>query len=266
MPLVPGYIKNLAPYRGGKPAEELARESGLERIVKLASNENPLGPSPKALAAARCSLEEAHRYPDQAAFELRTALARRFDVRLENVITGAGSEGIMSTIMRTFLCDDDELISARGSFIGFRVLADASGRRRHWVSMQDYRYHLPGLADAINEHTKIIYLANPDNPTGTYFTVAEFDAFMARVPDRVLVLLDEAYFEYGLPGLPRFHALSLRQRHHPAHLFQSPRPGGTAGGLRLCPRRADRQPVEGESPLRAVAPSPGGGPGGPARQ
>ncbi len=197
MPLVPGYIKNLAPYRGGKPAEELARESGLERIVKLASNENPLGPSPKALAAARCSLEEAHRYPDQAAFELRTALARRFDVRLENVITGAGSEGIMSTIMRTFLCDDDELISARGSFIGFRVLADASGRRRHWVSMQDYRYHLPGLADAINEHTKIIYLANPDNPTGTYFTVAEFDAFMAQVPARVLVLLDEAYFEYA---------------------------------------------------------------------
>ncbi|MEE9465880.1 MAG: histidinol-phosphate transaminase [Candidatus Neomarinimicrobiota bacterium] len=193
MPLVPIYIKNLAPYQAGKPANELAGA----RIVKLDSNENPLGPSPRALAAARQSLGEAHRYPDQSATELRALLAKRFDVRLENVITGAGSEGIMSTIMRTFLCDDDELISARGTFIGFRVLADASGRRTHWVPMKDYRYDLPRMAVAINENTKIIYLANPDNPTGTYFTIPEFDAFMALVPERVVVLLDEAYFEYA---------------------------------------------------------------------
>ncbi len=193
MPLVPTYIKNLAPYQAGKPADELAGS----RIVKLDSNENPLGPSPRALAAARSSLELAHRYPDQSAAELRTQLARRFDIRLENVITGAGSEGIISTIMRTFLCDDDELISARGTFIGFRVQADASGRRTHWVPMKDYRYDLPAMAAAINENTKIIYLANPDNPTGTYFTIPEFDAFMALVPERVVVLLDEAYFEYA---------------------------------------------------------------------
>ncbi len=197
MALVPPYIKNLAPYQAGKPAEELARELGLERIVKLASNENPLGPSPRALAAAQASLQESHRYPDQTSYELRAALAKRFRVKLANVITGAGSEGIMSAIMRTFLLDSDEIISAQGSFIGFRVLANASGRTTHWIPMRDYRYDLPRLADAINEHTKIIYLANPDNPTGTYFTVPEFDAFMERVPERVLIILDEAYFEYA---------------------------------------------------------------------
>lgn len=197
MALVPPYIKNLAPYESGKPAEELARELNLERVVNLASNENPLGPSPRALAAAQASLQESHRYPDPASYALRSALAKRFDVQLENVIAGAGSEGIMSAIMRTFLLDSDELISAQGSFIGFRLLANASGRTTHWIPMRDYHYDLARMADAINEHTKIIYLANPDNPTGSYFTVSEFDAFMERVPERVLIILDEAYFEYA---------------------------------------------------------------------
>lgn len=197
MPLVPPYIKSLAPYKAGKPAEELAQELGLGRIVRLASNENPLGPSPKALAAAQQALEESHRYPDPASHQLRATLAKRFHVKLANVIAGSGSEGIMSAIMRTFLLDNDELISAEGSFIGFKVLANASGRSTHWVPMRDYRYDLPRMADAINEYTKIIYMANPDNPTGTYFTVPEFDAFMERVPERVLVILDEAYFEYA---------------------------------------------------------------------
>lgn len=197
MALVPPYIKNLALYQAGKPAEELTRELGLECVVKLASNENPLGPSPRALAAAQQTLKESHRYPDPASRQLRAVLAERFRVKLDNVITGSGSEGIMSAIMRTFLLDSDDLISARGSFIGFRVLADASGRTTHWVSMRDYRYDLIRMADAINEYTKIIYLANPDNPTGTFFTVTDFDAFMERVPERVLIILDEAYFEYA---------------------------------------------------------------------
>ena len=197
MALVPPHIQKLAPYKAGKPAEELARELGLERIVKLASNENPLGPSPKALAAAASALAESHRYPDPAAYELRSALADRFQVDLENVITGSGSEGIMANILRTFLFSDDEMISAANSFIGFRVLAHASGRRVHWIPMQDYRYDLPRMVEAINAHTKIIYLANPDNPTGTCFSSGEFETFMAAVPERVLVILDEAYFEYA---------------------------------------------------------------------
>ncbi|MCK4577984.1 MAG: histidinol-phosphate transaminase [Candidatus Marinimicrobia bacterium] len=200
MPLVPKYIDTLAPYQPGKPVEELLRSSGASpppRIIKLASNESPLGPSQRAIKAAKTALAQSHRYPDPSVFELRTALAQRFEVQLDNVIAGAGSEGIMSTIMRTFLCDEDDIVSARGTFLVFRVLADASGRLTHWVPMQGYRYDLPALAEAINEYTKIVYLANPDNPTGTYFTVGEFDAFMERVPPRVLVILDEAYVEFA---------------------------------------------------------------------
>ena len=197
MALVPQNIKSLQPYKAGGRIEDVMRRFGLTRVVKLASNENPLGPSPKAVAAAQATMAEAHRYPDAASYDLRTALAERFKVKIENVITGAGSEGIMSCIMRTFLLWNDEIVSAENTFLGFRVLADASGRKIHWVPMKNHRYDLVAMADAINEYTKIVYIANPDNPTGSYVTVEEFDAFMARVPSRVLVILDEAYFEFA---------------------------------------------------------------------
>jgi len=197
MALVPKHIKNLSPYKAGKPISEVQRELGLDHIVKLASNENPLGPPESSIKAAQNSLFECHRYPDTAAFELREKLANRFDLKMDNVVLGGGSEGVMSTIMRTFLKPGDEIIAARNSFIGFRVLANASGIYTNWIPMKDYHYNLSAMADAINNYTKIIYLANPDNPTGTYFTVDEFDAFMSRVPERVLVILDEAYFEYA---------------------------------------------------------------------
>jgi len=197
MALVPKHIKELSPYKAGKPISEVQRELGLEHIVKLASNENPLGPPESSVKAAQASLLECHRYPDAAAFELRDKLATRFDLKMENVVLGGGSEGVMSTIMRTFLKPGDEIVAARNSFIGFRVLAKASGNHTNWIPMKNYRYDLSSMAGAINDYTKIIYLANPDNPTGTYFTVDEFDSFMSRVPERVLVLLDEAYFEYA---------------------------------------------------------------------
>ena len=116
---------------------------------------------------------------------------------MENVILGAGSEGIMSTIIRTFLMDNDELISASNSFIGFRVLANASGKKVHWVPMKNYRYDLKSMLNELNSQTKIIYIANPDNPMGTYITKEEFDAFYSDIPERVLIILDEAYFEYA---------------------------------------------------------------------
>jgi histidinol-phosphate aminotransferase len=204
MPLVPQNIKSLEPYKAGGRIEDVVRKYGLSRVVKLASNENPLGPSPSALQAASRSLAEAHRYPDAASFDLRTALAERFKVKLDNVITGAGSEGIMSAIMRTFLLWNDEIVSAENTFVGFKVLANASGRKVHWVPMKGHRYDLEAMAEVINEYTKIVYIANPDNPTGSYVTVREFDAFMAKLPSRVLVLLDEAYFEFanGLADYP----------------------------------------------------------------
>lgn len=197
MPLVPKAIKQLKPYSPGRPIAEVQRELGLERVVKLASNENPWGPSPRALAAIAAAAEGLHRYPDMLARDLRAALAERFDVKLENVAVGSGSEGIMATVMRTFLCDEDEILSAENTFVGFMVLARGSGNKLTLVPRRpDYRYDLAAMGEAIGEHTKIIYLANPDNPTGTIFTRSEFDAFMARVPERCLVIYDEAYYEF----------------------------------------------------------------------
>ena len=197
MPLVPPYIKKLKSYKPGKPIEEVQRELGLDDIIKLASNENPLGPSPKALSAIQNSMMESHRYPDASGYELRKKLSDRFNVNMNNVVLGSGSEGIMSTIMRTFLLSDDELVSALNSFIGFRVLANASGNKIHWVPMKNHRYDLESMADKITDYTKIVYIANPDNPMGTYITRKEFDAFYSHIPDRVLIILDEAYFEYA---------------------------------------------------------------------
>ena len=197
MALVPKHIKNLSPYVPGMTIDEVKRKFGLANITKLASNENPAGPSPKAIQYVADNLNKTHRYPDSYAFKLRSKLADLYDLNIENVVLGGGSEGIMSVIMRTFLHDDDQIVAAQNSFIGFRVLANASGIKTNWVPMKNYHYDLEGLASQINDKTKIIYLANPDNPTGTYFNKTAFDNFMNLVPNRVLVILDEAYFEYA---------------------------------------------------------------------
>ncbi|MDZ7264253.1 MAG: histidinol-phosphate transaminase [candidate division KSB1 bacterium] len=197
MPLVPRHIETLEPYQAGKSIAELQRQLGLKRIVKLASNENPLGASPKAIQAMIDSLAGIHRYPNPDCYDLRQALAERFDVRINNVITGHGSEGIMSVILRTFMLDDEEAISSEGTFIGFRVLAQSRGIQLRTVPLKDYRFDLEAIADQINEKTKIIYLANPNNPTGTIFTVREFLNFIKKVPPNVLIICDEAYFEFA---------------------------------------------------------------------
>ena len=197
MTLVPKHIKNLSPYKPGKRIEEVQAKYNLKNIIKLASNENPLGPSPMALDNVKKSLSLTNRYPDSSGYKLRAMLADKFKLNIKNVILGNGSEGIMSAIIRTFLNETDELISAEDSFIGFRVLANASGRKINWVKMKNYKYDLESISNYINEHTKIIYLANPDNPTGTYFSRNDFEKFMKVVPERVLVILDEAYFEYA---------------------------------------------------------------------
>lgn len=197
MPLVPKAIEELKPYTPGIPIAEVKREMGLERVVKLASNENPWGPSPKAMAAIAESIDGLHRYPDMYASELRQMLAACFNLKESNVVAGSGSEGIMATVMRTFLCDEDEILTAENTFVGFMVLARGSGNKLTLVPRRpDYRYDLAAMGEAISENTKIIYLANPDNPTGTIFTRAEFDIFMTKVPERCLVIYDEAYFEF----------------------------------------------------------------------
>ena len=197
MSLVPKHIKELKPYVAGKSKKEFKRKFGNKEPIKLASNENPLGCSPKSIDKLDNHINNCNRYPDSSGFELRKKLADIYDLDMNNVIIGSGSEGIMSNVMRTFLSRNDKIISSMNSFIGFRVLADASGYHTDWVPMKNYHYDLEGIANKIDNQTKIIYLANPDNPTGTYFTKNEFDSFMQKVPDRVLIILDEAYYEYA---------------------------------------------------------------------
>jgi histidinol-phosphate aminotransferase len=202
MPLVPPYIESLRPYEAGRDSEDVRREFGLTRVIKLASNENPLGTSPLALERMRGASGALNLYPN-GGLDLRRELARQYDVRVENVIAGSGSEGIMSNIIRAFLCDEDETLTTESAFIGFQTLAKSRGVAYRTVPYKDWHYDLEALAGQINERTKIIYLANPNNPTGTIFTRHEFDRFYRHVPERALIILDEAYFEYAKDN-PRY--------------------------------------------------------------
>ena len=202
MPLVPPYIAYLRPYEPGRSADEIERAYGVAHAVKLASNENPLGPSPRAREALAQCASRLNLYPN-GGLDLRTVLACEFDLKVENVIAGSGSEGIMSNIIRAFLCDEDEVLTTEAAFIGFQVLAKSRGVKYRTVPYRAWHYDLSGLAAAINDNTKIIYLANPNNPTGTIFTRHEFDDFYRHVPERVLIILDEAYFEYAKDN-PRY--------------------------------------------------------------
>jgi len=202
MPLVPPYIESLKPYEPGRGVEEIRKLYGLDHVIKLASNENPLGPSPRAVEALRNCHTDLNRYPD-GGLRLRLRLAEAFELKVENVIAGSGSEGIMSNIIRAFLCDEDEVLTTECAFIGFQVLARSRGVAYRTVPYRDYHYDLQALAAAITEKTKIIYLVNPNNPTGTIFTRQEFDDFYRHVPERVLIILDEAYFEYAKDN-PRY--------------------------------------------------------------
>jgi histidinol-phosphate aminotransferase len=194
--LVPPHILDLRPYEPGLDAEQVRDRFGVPRVVKLGSNENPLGTSPKALESARRALQDMSSYPD-GGLALRRRLADRFDLKLENVIAGAGSEGIMANVVRTFLCDNDEVLTTEAAFAGFQVLVHGRGVPYRTVPYRDWCYDLPALAGAITERTKLIYLANPNNPTGTFFTREVFETFHARVPERVLIILDEAYVEFA---------------------------------------------------------------------
>jgi histidinol-phosphate aminotransferase len=201
--LVPPHVESLKPYQPGRPAEELKKELGIERFINLASNENPLGPPDSALKAIQEAFPEISRYPESGGLKLRSALAERYRVKVDNVAIGSGSESIMANIIRAFLHGDDEVITSEGTFIGFYVLIRAQGVKLNMVPLKDYRFDLAAIADAINERTKIIYLCNPNNPTGTIFSRAEFDAFVKRVPEHVLIILDEAYYEFTM-GAPEF--------------------------------------------------------------
>jgi histidinol-phosphate aminotransferase len=196
--LVPDYIQSLKTYQAGKPIDELAREKNLTRISKLASNENPLGPSPYAIKEMTYGLWGMHRYPDMHAFKLKDDLSRMYKLKKENIILGSGSEGIMGYITRAFIQPGDEVLTADHTFIGFMILARGAGANLITVPRTaDYRYDIEAMAKKITTNTKIIYIANPDNPTGSYITKDEFDHLMKHVPEHTIVILDEAYFEFA---------------------------------------------------------------------
>ncbi len=194
--LIPDYIAGLPVYVPGKPIEEVERELKIH-AVKLASNENPLGPSPMAMRAAEAVLGESHRYPDGGTILLRQELARRRGVTLEEVFIGLGSSEIIDLAARITLRSGRQGLTSQGSYAPFSVAIRASGAELVGVPQQKFAFHLEAMAKAITPKTAVIYLANPNNPTGTAFSAAEFREFLEAVPDGVLVVLDEAYIHYG---------------------------------------------------------------------
>jgi histidinol-phosphate aminotransferase len=194
---IPLHVQNLQPYKAGKPIDELAREKKLTRIVKLASNENPLGPSPKAIEVIKKSLNELHRYTNPSAYKLVQAIAKKYNKKPSQIVTGSGSDSLLQYIVTTFSEEGDELLTSQGTFIGWYVNVNKYGFKSVEVPLKNYHLDLDEILKNITDKTKIIYLANPNNPTGTMFTRKDFESFLSKVPDNILIILDEAYTVYA---------------------------------------------------------------------
>lgn len=192
------FVCDLVAYEPGKPIEETARELGLEpsQIVKVASNENPLGPSPAAIEAIREAAQQAHIYPDGGGYKLRTAIADQLNLSMENVILGNGSNEIIELLCHTFLNQNTELIAAEHAFVVYKLMATLFGARYVEVADPDFVHDLDGMADAITDQTRLVFIANPNNPTGTMVDQAAIDRFMKRLPEHVIAVFDEAYYEF----------------------------------------------------------------------
>jgi histidinol-phosphate aminotransferase len=198
-------VKQIKPYLAGKPIKELERELGISGCIKMASNENPAGPSPRAVAAINKFLMdnlELSRYPDSNAFYLKQALVEKFSdrgvvVEPSNFIIGNGSNELLNIVARTYVGPGDEAVMSTNSFVVYSMSVKSIGGIAHEIVQRDYTNSLSAMADAITPKTKIVFVANPNNPTGTINRREEFDAFMKCVPDGVLVVMDEAYYEYA---------------------------------------------------------------------
>jgi histidinol-phosphate aminotransferase len=214
MPLVPSYVAALTPYAPGKPLGDVEREVGAaDAVARLASNENALGPSPLALAAAREAAAACHRYPDGAAALLRGALAAKLGVDPREVLVGSGSHELIELCVRTFVLDGEEVLTSAQSFVAFKLAAQAHGRTLVEAPMKArFHYDLDAIKKLLSRRTKLVFLANPDNPTGTWLGEAELTPFLDAVPKETLVVLDEAYGEFvEAPGFP--DALALRRKY-----------------------------------------------------
>ena len=195
---LPG-VQKLSPYVPGKPVDELARELNLDplQIVKLASNENPLGPSPRALEAIGQALGELTRYPDGNGFALKSALAQRCGVQVSQVTLGNGSNDILELVARAYLAPGLNAVFSEHAFAVYPIVTQAVGADAHVVPAKAFGHDLDAMLAAIDAQTRVVFIANPNNPTGTWFGPQALEAFLSRVPESVLVVLDEAYIEYA---------------------------------------------------------------------
>jgi histidinol-phosphate aminotransferase len=196
--LVNPHILNLRPYEPGKPMEELEREIGISSSIKLASNENPLGPSPKAVEALHREFSEVNRYPDDGYYALRTRLSEKLGVEPGGLVFGCGADEVLELVAKTLVSPGDEIVMPWPSFSMYPILAQGMGGVSVQIPLRDdFSHDLPAMARAVGEKTKIVFVCNPNNPTGTSIGASEFDAFLADLPESVVLVVDEAYADFA---------------------------------------------------------------------
>jgi histidinol-phosphate aminotransferase len=212
--LSPSYVRSIAPYQPGKPISELAREFGLkeEGIVKLASNENPRGIGPRTRAAIDAALADVARYPDGNGYALKLALSKRYGVDLGGIVLGNGSNDVLELVALAFLGPGRAAVYSQHAFAVYPLATQARGARQIVVPAKDFGHDLEAMAKAIDDETYVVWIANPNNPTGTLARAEALEAFLRRVPERVIVVLDEAYNEYLAPEL-RADTVKWLKRH-----------------------------------------------------
>jgi histidinol-phosphate aminotransferase len=212
LPTLNPHLAKIVPYPPGKPIEEVKREFGLDSVIKLASNENPLGPSPKALKAMAAYAGEMNLYPDGFAFALRQAVAARLGVKPEELVFGAGSDEVVTLLAQAYLNPGNEMLTSNYSFVRYQMAAQQVGAACRLIPMQDMRHDLKAIAAAVTGKTAMICLDLPGNPTGSIVTRRELTSFLGAIPSRVIVVLDQAYFEFACddPNFP--DGLTLRKK------------------------------------------------------
>lgn len=190
-------VKGLTPYQPGKPIEELEREYGVSNIIKLASNENPMGPSPLALAAIREEMNELARYPDGNGFLLKQALSDKLKVSMSQITLGNGSNDVLELVARAFVTADNEVIFSRHAFAVYPIVTQAVNAKAIVTPAKEWGHDLDAMANAVTEKTRLVFIANPNNPTGTWLDGEVLKSFISQLPAHVIVVIDEAYFEYA---------------------------------------------------------------------